>query len=263
MTDGDRAEPWVDLLRRLTAACPVAAADGDLDEGFTGAGDVDVVAPVSEWPAVAAEFRAWSDERALSPVVTCRHRDGVLILVALGEGQTFWELEVRARRYFRGGHLFSAEDLVPLMGEDPRGFRRVAPGAGGLIKLLPNGLAPGGRLKWKREKADRVFARLRDDPAGAAAAVRLYGSAGGAVVRLSGAAAEGRWDRGAALLVEGWALLRALRRPGVLVGRGVARLTDRPCLVQRAVAGGRRRPVDTSSWLELVARDHDVHRPGT
>jgi hypothetical protein len=252
----DRSEAWRSLLVTLTQASERVAVHGDVREGFAGEGDVDLVAPRAELALVEDAFRAWAAERGLAPAPSCRHRQGALILVALGApDEPFWELEVRHERYFKGWTMWRAEELFSLTLLDPEGYRRIRPGAAGMLKLVPNGLRPGGRPKWDRVKRERVAQRLRADPEGERAAAALLGAARCPAVRLGEAVAAGGWDRRAAAALEAWALLRGLGEVPTLVRRVRGRRAR--CTVLDAVARGRVVELP-EQWLVRAAHDHDV-----
>ena len=258
----DRSSIWLALLRHLSDADPTWGAGGDVEEGFAGLGDVDLVAPHPTWAQLEGSFLRWARERGLGPVVSCPHRAGTLVLLALGPpGELFFELEATATKYLRGRVLYRAEDLTGLMTMDPRGFRRIRPGARSLLKFMPNGIKWGGRRRWSRDKAERVLEGVRADPEGARAAARLFTPIHEALLRAAQAAADGRWDRRALLEVEAWALARSAGHPREALGRLGERLRGRRnCAVLRAIGSGRRVPGDPEQWLAEVERDHDVHR---
>lgn len=256
----DRSAEWLGLLRRFAARSPRWAVHGDVTEGFTAEGDVDLIAAEGDWPAISEEFAAWRTESGLGPVVVCPHRPGVMVLVALPRnGGPFYELEVRARRHFKGSTLWTADRLAPLTEIAPEGYRRVRAGAAGVLKLLPNGLAGAGGPKWNAAKRDRVARRLAADREGVQAACCLFGLAARAAERGAEAVAAGGWSRRDMLVVEGWALLRSLGEWRTLWSRARFR-TGRAgrCAVLEAVAGGRRVPADEDAWLTAVAADHEV-----
>jgi hypothetical protein len=258
---GDRAALWGELLRRVHEVSPGSAVHGDVSEGYAGEGDIDLFTPRHEWDLVEREFRAWAARHNLGPAIVCRHRAGVLVLVAAGvEGAPFFELEARAVRHFRGGTLFRADDLLPLTVDGPEGFRRIRPGAAGLLKLVPNGLRPGGRLAWKGPKAERVRALLAADPDGVDAAAGLFGPARRFVLAGARDMAGGGWDRRAMAIVEAWAAARSLRELPTLAARARVRLGRRAaCPVLRAVNAGRRIPDDRARWFADVGNTHAVY----
>lgn len=257
----DRSELWLALLRRLTAASPSWAVHGEVAEGFAGTGDVDLVAPAEELARVEHEFRTWASHSGLGPVVSCRHRPGALILVTPGPtGTPLFELEVRYERYFKGWTAWRAEDLAPVAVMHADGYRCLRPGAAGLLKLVPNGLRPGGRPKWSAAKRERVAERLRRDPEGVQMAAALFGRARRAVSAGADSVAAGGWDRRAMVAAEMWALAYAAAEGRGMVARARFRARgDRRCLVLSTI-GDHDRVIegDPARWLALVAEDHTV-----
>ncbi|MGH2776149.1 MAG: hypothetical protein ACRDJT_12065 [Actinomycetota bacterium] len=216
----DRSDLWSSLLIRFTRASPAWAVSGNVDEGLAGEGDVDLVARPADWIAVEQEFRRWAEGNGFEPVISCPHRPGVLLLVAVGDPSTpVYKLEVLGYRHFRGARIYSAEDLVPAMEMDPRGWRRLRPGAGALIKLVPNGVTWTGGLKWTGPKAARVLRLLHQDPEGVHLGARAFGSVGGLVETAARTAGAGRWPRARMLALEGWALTRGLASPAHTLSR--------------------------------------------
>ena len=259
----DRSPQWLPLLRELTEASPAWGAGGDVEEGLAGLGDIDLVAPRSTWDELRRRFLRWAGDHSLGAVVTCDHRAGTLVLVALGPpGALFYELEATAQKYLRGRPLYRAEDLAGLMVMDERGFRRLRVGARSLLKFMPNGIKWGARLRWSPAKAQRVLEGVRRDPDGARAAARLFAPVDDALLRGAQAAADGAWDRRAMLEVEAWALGRSARHPVDAAARLGTRLRGRrSCAVLEAIGGGRRVPGASEQWLLRVERDHAVERP--
>lgn len=216
----DRSDLWSSLLIRLTRASSAWAVSGNVEEGLAGEGDVDLVAPPADWRVVEEEFRRWAEGNGLEPVISCPHRPGVLLLVAVGDPSTpVYKLEVLGYRHFRGARMYSAEDLVPAMEMDPRGWRRLRPGSGALIKLVPNGVTWTGGLKWTGSKAARVLGLLQQDPEGVHLAAQAFGSVRGLVEAAGRAAGTGRWPRTRLLALEGRALTRGLLSPAHALSR--------------------------------------------
>jgi hypothetical protein len=270
--NGDRAALWVPLLRRLTESSELWTVRGNVEGGLGGEGDIDLVAPKRDWGAIEDHFRRWADENGIGPVISCRHVFEGLILIAVGgsaaagaqneraPGSVFFELEVRAARYFRGGTLFEASDLAPYSVVNAHGFREVRPGAEGLLRLVLNGLGRAGRPWPRKLEAKQVPDLLAADPDGVRAAGRLFGPARSAVVRAAESVAAGGWDRRSMIVVEAWALVRALSSPRLLVARTRWRATGRPCVVQDAITNhGRHIPGDPEAWLAVAAHDHPVY----
>lgn len=257
--EGDRAGMWLPLLRRLTERFPSWAVWKNVDSALHGHGDVDSLADPAEWPAIEAEFRAWAAEHGMTTVIVCRHVPQGPHLVAFGPGMRhFVQLDVKERATVRGSTLVDWRRLLPLAELDPRGFRRVRPGAEGVVKLLSNGLAPGGRMDGEGLRKKRVAELLARDPEGVRRMARLFGPAAGALRRGADAAARGGWDRPAMLRVEAWCLLRAVAEPRTMLSRlrfkyhGRARCP----LIQAIRAGGRRIPDDGEAWMGAVRRTH-------
>jgi hypothetical protein len=253
---------WLPLLRRLTDECPGWGIWKNADAALAGSGDMDSAAPADAWDAIVREFRSWAKANELGPVTTCRHVDGVLFILALDrQSGSFVELDVNAKKYFRGWTMFRSEDLAPLMEIDARGFRRLRPGAEGVMLLLGNGTLWGGRPNPEGLRRKRVSEALRRDPAGVAAtASRLFGRADGALVRAADRAARGEWDRRSMLGVEAWAVANALAEPGVVVGRLRSRPIKKTCPVLRTIfTDNRRVPTDFDAWVERVREAHPVY----
>jgi hypothetical protein len=254
----DRSSLWLPLLRRLAEACPDWVVWKNAESALSGIGDIDAAAPRKDWDVIEGEFRRWAAERDLGPVLVCHHIPGGLNLICIPKDlPTFLEVGVKDRRVFRGSTLFVAGDLKPMMQMDPRGFRRIRPGAEGLFKLLLNGTRRGGRPNWVGIRDKHVLELLREDPQGMRMAARLLGPAGKPLVAGAERAMAGGWDRGAMMLVEGWALVRALRSPLVLVKRLQFRLRGKDCPIVRAILTTHRRiPADREGWLREVALSH-------
>lgn len=258
----DRAALWTPLLQRLTELSPTWGIWKNADTALSGSGDIDSTAPRDDWAAIVGEFRRWADERGFGPVTACDHVHGVLFIIALdAPNLTFLELDVNARKYFRGWTLFRPEDLSPVMEMDDRGFRRVRRGAEGVILLLQNGSRWGGRPHPAGLRKRAVASFLRDDPGGVREFAELFGPARGAMVRAASAVARGGWDRAAMLTVEGWSILRALAEPRVVMWRLRSRPIKKRCPVLRAIfTDDRRIPTDVDGWLASVAEQHPIYR---
>ena len=252
---------WVPLLERLTARFPNWGLWKNAESALAGDGDFDSTAPKQQWDAITGEFHRWATEHGFGPVTGCRHVPGVLFLIALDkQGESFLELDVNARKYFRGWTVFRAEDLIPLMEIDARGFRRVRPGAEGVILLTQNGLKWGGRPNPEGLRRKRVVEFLEQDPTGVREMARLFGPAERAMLSAAESVTMGRWNRRAMLAVEGWAVLRAIGQPGILAGRFRARFVKKRCPVLRAIFTDNRRILDDpEKWIARVAESHPVY----
>jgi hypothetical protein len=252
---------WPDLARRLTETLAEWVVWKNADAAFGGSGDVDSAAPRASWDAIRFEFRTWSRRNQLGPVVVCTHPPRTMFLIALDRAAgTFWELDVSARKYFRGSTLFRAEDLPPLSEMDDRGFRRLTPGAEGVILLLGNGMRWGGRPDPAGLAKRDVVAKLGRDRQGARAAARAFGLPERDVEAVADAVLAGAWDRGAARRIERDALLRSVREPSILGARIRFRAwTKWRCPVLKAVFYEDRQVGDMAAWLAHVRRTHPVH----
>lgn len=260
--DGNRAVLWLPLLRQLTEASLTWVAWKNVDSALNGYGDVDSAAPQTDWPRLADEFSTWAFSLGLGPVVLCTHAPNLLHLVALCEGEPFFELDLVGRKVFLGSTLFVPGDLRPIAEMDERGFRRVRPGAEGLIKLIGNGALRNGLPNRAGLVSKRIPQLLAADPDGVLVAARLFGPAERSILTLARAVVRGSWDRRAMLSVEAWFLIRAVKEPRSVAARLRFRRARQSCPVLRAVFGGRVVPGDVHLWLEDVGRTHEIRRAG-
>jgi hypothetical protein len=258
----DRSALWLSLLRRLTERFPRWAVWKNVGSALTGPGDVDSLAPPEDWPAIEVEFRAWAAENGLGPLIVCRHVPQGPHFIALQEGSPYlMQLDVKVRGTFRGSTLIDVPSLLALSELDAEGFRRVRPGAEGVIKLASN-----GTRRWGRKNADGLLGKgvvelLQRDPEGVrAAAALLFGPASGAFLSGADSVVRGEWDRGAMLTAEAWALLRSAAEPWVPASRAWFDLVGKKrCPVLRAIREGNRRiPGERADWLREVATTHHV-----
>jgi hypothetical protein len=254
--------PWIPLMRHLTAAFPRWTVWKNADAALAGSGDVDSAAPSSDWDAIVLAFRRWAREYALGPVVECRHPPRTMFLIALDQPRrTFLELDVLGRKYFRGGTLFRAEDLVTLCRLDERGFRVIRPAAQAFILLLCNGLRWGGRPDVAGIGKRHVVELLKSDLDGVPEAARCLRLPLRAAVAAVESLLGGSWDRRSLLTIEAAALVRALADPGVVLSRARFRaVSKRRCPLLRSVFyGDRAIPGDPDAWLREVGRTHAVY----
>ncbi len=260
----DLSAMWMPLLVRLTELHPNWGLWKNADSALLGDGDFDSTAPESDWGGIEAEFAAWADQHGLGVVAACRHVRGVLFLVAVDvDTGTLFELDVNARKYFRGWTVFRPTDLKPMMELDERGFRRVRPGAEGVTLLTQNGLKWGGRRDSQGLQRKRVVEYLEADQEGVVAAARLFGFAEQAILRGAKAVTEDGWDRAAMLQVELRALLGALREPSILVSRFRAKRVKKRCQLLRTIfVDGRQIDGSISSWVERVSREGEIRSVG-
>jgi len=257
------ARPWLSLLRRLTDAVPTWGVWKRPDSALEGEGDVDSLGSESDWKTIVAEYRSWAEEHGLGPVVVCRHAPDLLVLAACeGEGPTrLLQMDVYAHQVFRGARLASADDLHGLMRLDPRGFRRLRPGAEGVLLLLAEGVRRGGRPP-STVAAEGIAGLLREDPEGAEQAAAALGPRGRHVLAAARALADGRWNRPELVSLE----LKSAAR--LLFPRELARCFARdarglrPCDLMKALEAERLVPGDRDRWLAEVGRSHAVYRSG-
>jgi hypothetical protein len=253
-----RTSLWLPLLERLTGAAPSWGVWKSPESAFESAGDVDALASQRDWEVVLETYRSWALERRLGPVIACTHIPDLLVLVAC-EADRLLQMDVYSHRAFRGPRLASAGALGPLMQLDERGFRRLRPGAEGLLLFLAAGVRPGGRPTDAGTTA-RVASLLRTDPEGVEEAARALGKPGKHALAAARAVASGDWNRGALLRLEARSVLRLLSDPRELATclvRDARRL--RPCALIEALEAGRRVPADAAEWLREIGRSHAVY----
>jgi hypothetical protein len=262
----DRTGLWLTLLRELTETYPGWAVWKNVGSAFAGTGDVDSFAPPADWPGIERTFERWvASQPGLGPVIICRHIPQGPHFIALQEGSPYIvQLDVKIRGTFRGSTLIDAWELQRLSEMDPLGFRRVRPGVEGVIKLLMNGTAKGGRPNPEGLRVKRVAELLSEDPAGVDAGADLLGAAAGALRRGAAAVVDGRWDQPAMRRVEAWSLVRSVAEPGVAASRlwFLYYQAARCPVVSLIRDHDRRVPPDRDAWLREVASDHVVHDVG-
>ena len=262
--EGERAALWLPLLRRLTEVSSTYVVWKQIASALEGEGDIDSAADPADWDALEHEFRVWAATNGLEPVAVCNHIPGGRNLIAAPESMaSFLELSIKHNKVFRGSMLFTLDQLAPLTIIDPRGFRRVRPGAEGLLKLVLNGSRWGGRPNFEGLATKHVVELLVQDDEGARLAAHLFGPAETAVLALADAVRAGGWDRRAMLDVEARALLEAARHPATLSRRAWFRaFSTRHCpIVKAIVGGGRLIPGDREAWFRTVAETHAVYGP--
>jgi hypothetical protein len=260
--DGDRFDLWLELLLRLTREAPGWGVWKNVDSALSGTGDLDTSAPPRDWDVIEREFVAWAAAHDLGGVAVCRCVPRTVNLVAVPEDEpTFLQLEVKGHVTFRASTLFDADDLIPLMTMDPRGFRILREGAQGLFKFLTNGLRRGGRPHTEWIASKQILELLRADPEGVTEAARLLGRGRGAALAGVDAALAGGWDRPAMLRLEALGLAKALIEPRTLFERTWFRLrAKRSCPVLRVVYQKHRlTPPDPQAWIREVAATHPTY----
>jgi hypothetical protein len=253
---GAAGSSWLPLLRSLTAVSPEAGVWKNADPALAGEGDIDFSARRSDWDEIIDRFHDWASERGLAPAVVCRHAPDTMFLLAVQPGaESFLQLDVRSRVTFRGSTVFTPEDLAPMMSMDSRGFRRLRPGAEGVLKLVLRGLSAGGRPKPSGLQRERVATLVAEDPEGARRAAALFGSGEAAVLAGMDALAASTWNQRAMLGVELRCLLRGVMEPVTAWRRVRSRLSrSNPCPVLHVLRRrGRTVPVDLPAWLAVVS----------
>lgn len=259
----DRTDLWLPLLRELTETYPGWAVWKNVDSALAGTGDVDSLAPPSDWPAIERTFVDWVERSELGPALICRHIPQGPHFITFEEGSPYIvQLDVKDRGTFRGSTLVDAWSLLPLTEINEMGVRLVRPGTEGVIKLCMNGVRKGGRRNEKGLQTKRVAELLASDPKGVEAAARLLGPARGALMRGVAAVVDGGWDRKAMLTVEAWSALRGLSEPRVAASRWwFLRVTAKRCRVVDLIRSHDRR-IDghLEAWLATVADDHTIIR---
>jgi hypothetical protein len=247
---------WLPLLRRLTAREPAWFVWKNADAAVSGSGDVDSVAPSRAWGGVASEFRAWASSVGAGPVVICTHAPGSLVAVACigSDRRSLAQLDV----YERVGRIAHADTILCAAEFDPRGFRRLRPGAEGLLLLLALSRRPG-RKPESTEALARIRSLLRSDPEGVEKAARAVGVGGSLALLGVRAVAEGRWNVRAMAALELVYAQRAIIEPARRLAWLRFRLNrGRRCAVLEALAEGRRIRGDVDTWLTTVGSNHSV-----
>jgi hypothetical protein len=218
------------LVRALSAEAPSFALLWAADASVAGSGDLDAAATRADWSAVWQVHKKWALDGNARAVVSCAHVPGLLMMAAIfPDVETFSELDVSDEIFFRARTLFNAEQIATLAIDDRRGFRRVRPGAEGVIVFLMKSLRRGGRPDRGVLGGRGVYEMLDSDPEGARMAIGLL------------------------------ALVGALRSPKTVARRAWFRARRRgPCPVAAALEGSRRVPSDVDAWLRAVADRHPV-----
>ena len=257
----ERSELWLSLLRRLTEEVPGWSTWKNVDSALAGTGDVDSLAPRSAWPSVSAVFLEWAAGRGFEDVIVCPHVPQGPHFITFEPGAPYnVPLDDQIRATFRGSTLVSAANVLPLTTLDPRGFRCMRPGADGVIRLVSNGILPGGRENAAALATKGVSRLLKRDPKGVELMAATFGPARDAVLAGAKAVVDGRWNRRAMLTVEAWALARSLAEPGVATSRiWFAQVAKKRCPVIGLIRESNRRvPADLPKWLDEVRNTHEV-----
>lgn len=256
-------ELWLPLLQELTRSCPSWLVWKNADEALRGKGDIDSTARPEEVHVAASAFASWAGAVQAEATFLCRHVPGKTLMFAVLTEPTarLLELDVMVAQAFRGATLVSADVLRPLAVLDPRGFRRLRPGAEALSLLLFNGIRSGGAADLSALVSKSIAERLRRDVGGVDALCRRLPPVRGSLARrLAGAVMEGRWDRGAALGFEGASLASAMLAPAVALGRARFRRglkKGATCVLSSVAQAGRViPPARLQAFLDQAAREH-------
>jgi len=251
--DQTRIAMCLDLLRRLARRDPLWAVHGNLDEAFTGEGDLDLLVPEDDWSLASLEVAAWARTTGSEPPVVCRHKPGTLVLaIRSARASEYLKIELLSHRFFRGALLYEARALSALIEDDDRGFTRLRPGTAGMIKLIPNGIRAAGRAKWPSDKVDRVAKLIAEDPEGAVRAAELFGWARPFARSAALALGRGQWRWSSFAVVELWAATRALRHPRVLLARLKHRRAPRCSLLE----GPPPEAAQFDAWYDRISIQH-------
>jgi hypothetical protein len=253
---GGSSEPWLPLLRALTAREPSWCVWKNAEKAVAGEGDVDSAAPRRAWAAIEDEFRTWAFAAGAGPVIVCRHLPETLVVAACARADRRRLVQLDA--YERVARIVPAEALAGVAEVDELGYRRLRPGAEGLFLLLT--VAPrGGRRPTDGGSIDRAATLVRVDPAGVDAAARLLGGGRRQALAAADSIAAGGWNRAAMAALELVYVQRAVREPG----RRLAWLSFKVgaasrCPLLAALLNGRRIAGEVDAWLGLVRSSHIV-----
>ena len=254
----DSATLLLPLLQELSELSPDSAVWKNADSGLSGAGDVDFVTPQRAWPAVESIFRFWARDRDLGPVIACRHMPDTMFLIAVDRARNeFIQLDVRSRMTFHGSTVFVPSDLKECFQLDERGFRRLRPGAEGLLKLVISGIAPAGRPRQRAIVKEDVVQLLSGDSRGVIAGAALCAPVGKAARSGAQALVEGGWNRRAMATVEAWFVVKAFTEPRTALRRIRAKRAKARCeLIQTSIKSSRRIPGNVNDWVTRAEKDH-------
>jgi hypothetical protein len=260
---GHRDQLWLPLLRRLSEECASWLVWKNADAALAGKGDVDSAALPTELDRIEEIFRQWAWDIGAVGWLRCSHLQGVDLFYAVvsGERAELLELDVMTVQPFRGWPVLEASTFLPLAVDDPRAFRRLRPGAEAALLLLLNGLRPRGRMDRAAIREKSLPERLAGDLEGVRAICsRLPHLSGRLLLRLANAVVDGRWDRAAALGLEGLSLACALFSPRFALARARAWLRGgRVCTLTSAAHDGRRIAGDLGKFLACAGAEHPRH----
>ncbi len=258
-----RTALWLELLRRVTREYEGWCVWKNAESAFAGHGDIDSFALPRDWPGIERLWREWVRDSGLGPAIVCRHvPQGPHLITLQPDSPYLLQFDVKVRATFRGCSLMDVWQLAELAEMDDRGFRRIRPGAEGVIKLVYNGMHHGGAINREGLDRKRIPELLRSDPVGVRMAVELVGWAGPALTRGIDALLDGEWDQQAMQTVELWGRLKSVINPGVALSRiWFNQGPLRTCPVLRVIRQDDRRiPDDREGWLREVAAGHVIYK---
>jgi hypothetical protein len=257
----DREAVWLPLLRRVTSEFPRWGVWKNAESAFHGPGDIDSFAPPEDWPAIQEVFLDWVRANGFAQAIICRHVPQGPHFVALQESSPFlYQFDVKERATYRGSTLLDVDSLARLSEIDPRGFRRIRPGAEGVLKLLYNGMTLSGRRDGAGLRTKRTLELLAGDPRGVEMAADLVGLARRPLLKAVESALAGDWDRAALNSCQAWCAARALAEPHVAASRvWFNQVLKKRCHVLDVIRNrGRRVPDDRPDWLAAVRPNHQI-----
>lgn len=259
----DRAERWISLLTRLTTEFPRWAVWKNAASALNGHGDIDSFAPPEDWPGIEDEWLNWLQTGAFTHAIVCRHVPQGPHFVALENGSPWiWQLDVKVAGTFRGATLIDVDKLHRMVEFDEAGYRRVRPGAEGVLKLLYNGMQRFGACDEQGLETKQVVPLLASDPEGVQlAADLLCGPTAGSMMKAVDALLLGEWDQPSLRRVETWFRVKALAEPRRAVSRvWFNTVSKKVCPILQIIRNNDRRiPDDSEAWLAAVAKNHVVH----
>jgi hypothetical protein len=248
---------WLPLLRTMTTTSDRWCVWKNVDRALAGHGDVDSAAPYAEWRDVSNAYEGWARSLGVTIFVTCQHTPGMKSFSAVLPGiSTLFQFDVFSETFWRGSPLFAAEQLVPLTTLDHRGFRRLVPGAEGVLLFIFNGVGRTGRPIQTALRQKHVFDLLRDWE-GVVSTTRILRTPDELLDALD-AFRTGAWDARSLRKIQMRAVSRSLRD-----GRAARRVAFqwkarmRPCPIARALRDGRSVPADLDAWRRTIQEAND------
>jgi hypothetical protein len=259
-TRPELADVWLPLLRELTERFPAWAVWKNPESAFDGPGDIDSMAPPEQWAEIEATFKAWARERGMRPIIVCRHVPQGPHFVAVEPG---WPhlliLDVKRLSTWRGSTLIGYRQLAEVTIVDERGFRRIRPGAEGVVKLMLNGVLLGGRPNWEGLRTKGVADLLAADPEGVSIVANWFGPLAGSVRNGVDAYLRGGWDRRSMAMTELYAGAMSFLEPMTALSRLVFKRTIKDCEILQSIRRNDRHiPDPAEAWYRKVALNHEV-----